>query len=286
MAISVKTFFVTGATGQQGGGVARHLLEQGQCVRVLTRNAVKAEALHQQGAEIVVGDLTDRSVLEKALIGVDGVFSMTTPFEGGMEAEVQQGKTLADAAKEANVSQYVFTSVGGADKNSGIPHFESKWKVEQYIRQIGLPATILRPTFFMDNFGSFFREGLLQGTLTLPMRPETKLQMIAVKDIGQFGAAALLRPNEFIGQAIELAGDDLTMPEVITHLSRTMNRSLTFQQLPDDQAEAAMGHDMATMFRWFNEVGYSADIPALGQRYGIPLTNFVELISGAEWAKG
>lgn len=286
MAISVKTFFVTGATGQQGGGVARHLLEQGQRVRVLTRNAVKAEALHKQGTEIVVGDLTDRSVLEKALIGVDGVFSMTTPFEGGMEAEVQQGKTLADAAKEANVSQYVFTSVGGADKNSGIPHFESKWKVEQYIRQIGLPATILRPTFFMDNFGTFFREGLLQGTLTLPMRPETKLQMIAVKDIGQFGAAALLRPNEFIGQAIELAGDDLTMPEVITHLSRTMNRSLTFQQLPDDQAEAAMGHDMATMFRWFNEVGYSADIPALGQRYGIPLTNFVELISGAEWAKG
>lgn len=286
MAISVKTFFVTGATGQQGGGVARHLLEQGQRVRVLTRNAVKAEALHKQGTEIVVGDLTDRSVLEKALIGVDGVFSMTTPFEGGMEAEVQQGKTLADAAKEANVSQYVFTSVGGADKNSGIPHFESKWKVEQYIRQIGLPATILRPTFFMDNFGTFFREGLLQGTLTLPMRPETKLQMIAVKDIGQFGAAALLRPNEFIGQAIELAGDDLTMPEVITHLSRTMNRSLTFQQLPDDQAEAAMGHDMATMFRWFNEVGYSADIPALGQHYGIPLTNFVELISGAEWAKG
>jgi len=110
--------------------------------------------------------------------------------------------------------------------------------------------------------------------------------MIAVKDIGQFGAAALLRPNEFIGQAIELAGDDLTMPEVIAHLSRTMNRSLTFQQLPDDQAEGAMGNDMATMFQWFNEVGYSADIPALGQRYGIPLTNFVELISEAEWAKG
>ena len=211
---------------------------------------------------------------------------MTTPFEGGMEIEVQQGKTLADAAKNANVPQYVFTSVGVADKNSGIPHFETKWEVEQYIRQIGLPATILRPTFFMDNFGTFFREGLRQGILTLPMRPETKLQMIAVKDIGAFGAEALLRPDVFMGQEIELAGDELTMPEVITHLSRTMKRSMDFQQLPDDQAETAMGYDMATMFQWFNEVGYSADIPVLRQRYGIPLTNFVELISGAEWARG
>ena len=286
MDTSVKTFFVTGATGQQGGGVARGLLSQGQHVRILTRSAAKAEALKKQGAEIVIGDLMDQSVLVKAMVGVDGVFGMTTPFEGGMDVEVQQGKTLADAAKKANISHYVFTSVGGADKNSGIPHFETKWKVEEYIRQIRLPATILRPTFFMDNFGTFFREGLRQGTLTLPMRPETKLQMIAVKDIGAFGAEALLRPDVFMGQAVELAGDELTMPEVITHLSRTMNRSLNFQQLPVDQAEAAMGDDMAKMFRWFNEVGYSADIPALRQRYGIPLTNFVDLISGAEWAKG
>ena len=282
----VKKFFVTGGTGQQGGEVARSLLAQGQHVRVLTRNAKKAEALRKQGAEIVEGDLTDRSVLEKALIGVDGVFGMTTPFEGGMEVEVQQGETLADVAKEANVKHYVFTSVGGADKNSGIPHFETKWKVEEHIREIGLPATILRPTFFMDNFGSFFRAGILQGALTLPMRPNAKLQMIAVNDIGAFGAAALLGPDEFIGQAIELAGDELTMPEVVSHLSRTMNRSITFQQLPDEQAEAAMGDDMAKMFRWFNEVGYSANIPALGQRYGIRLTNFTDLISEAEWAKG
>ena len=286
MSPQVKKFFVTGATGQQGGGVARSLLKRGQYVRVLTRSAAKAEGLKKQGAEIVVGDLTDRSALEKALIGVDGVFGMTTPYEAGMDAEVQQGKTLADAVKEANVKHYVFTSGGGVDKNSGIPHFETKWKVEQYIRQIGLPATILRPTFFMENFATFFREGIIQGTLSLPMRPETEVQMIAVKDVGEFGAAALLRPSEFIGQAIELAGDELTMPEVVTQLSRTMNRKVTYQQMPDDQAESAMGHDMATMFRWFNEVGYSADISALRQRYGIPLTNFVELITQAEWAKG
>ena len=283
MSPQVKKFFVVGTTGQQGGGVARSLLHNGQPVRVLTRNAARAEGLKQQGAEVFVGDLTDRSALDKALKGVDGVFAMTTPFEAGMEAEVQQGKTLADAAMAANVAHYVFTSVGGADKNSGIPHFETKWNVEQHICQIGLPATILRPTFFMDNFGTIFRDGLLQGTLMLPMRPDTKLQMIAVKNIGEFGAAALLRPNEFIGQAIELAGDELTMPEAVAHLARTMNRAITFQSMPDDQA---MGDDMAKMFRWFNEVGYAADIPTLGQRYGISLINFAELIAQAEWAKG
>ena len=286
MATSVKKFFVTGATGQQGGSVARNLIEQGQHIRILTRNAAKAESLKTQGAEIVVGDLTDRSVLKEALTGVDGVFGMTTPFEGGMEAEVQQGKTLADVAKDVNVKHFVFTSVGGADKNSGIPHFETKWKVEQHIHQIGLSATILRPTFFMDNFGTILREGILQGTLTLPMRPDTKLQMIAVNDIGQFGAAALLRPNEFMDQAIELAGDELTMLEAVAHLSQALNRSVAFQQLPDDQAEAAMGFDMAAMFRWFNEVGYSADISTLRQRFGISLSKFEEVIANAEWAKG
>ncbi len=118
------------------------------------------------------------------------------------------------------------------------------------------------------------------------MRPETKLQMVAVKDIGEFGAAALLHPDAFIGHSIELAGDELTMPEVTANLSRTMNRTVTFEQMPDDQAEATMEHDMAAMFRWFNEEGYSADISALREQYGIPLTTFPELIAKAEWAKG
>ena len=113
----------------------------------------------------------------------------------------------------------------------------------------------------MDNFGSIFREGLLQGTLMLPMRPDTKLQMIAVKNIGEFGAAALLRPNEFIGQAIELAGDELTMPEAVAHLARTMNRTITFQSMPDDQAEKAMGEDMAKMFRWFVGTSFARRLP-------------------------
>ena len=275
---------VTGATGQQGSAVARSLLRQGQKVRVLTRHPDKAAALAKAGAEVVKGDLTSQADLQKALVGVRGVFAMSTPFEAGMDAEVKQGTMLADAAKQAGVTHYVYTSVGSADRNTGIPHFETKWKVEQHIRRISLPATILRPVFFMENFSTYFPPSK-EGSLEMPLRPTTKLQMIAVKDIGEFGAAAFLSPTRFLGQAIDLAGDELTIPQVAAHLSRTQGRQIQFRQIPDDQVEKLMGQDLALMFRWFQEVGYSVDIPALEKRYGIPLTKFADLIATADWAK-
>ncbi len=279
-----QTILVTGATGQQGGAVAQSLLRQGQKVRVLTRNPDRADGLVRQGAEVARGDLADQASLEQALQGVDGVFAMTTFLEAGIDAEVQQGIVLADAVKKAKIQHCVYTSVGSADRNTGIPHFETKWKIEQHIRQLDIPATFLRPVWFMENFGTFSRPSP-DGVLMLPLRPETKLQMIAVKDIGEFGAAAFLRPNEFIGQAIDLAGDELTMPEVTAHLSRRMGRQVRFQQMPDDQAEVALGRDFALMFRWFNEVGYAVDIPALQKRFGIPLTAFTQILTQADWAK-
>lgn len=279
-----QTILVTGATGQQGGAVAQSLLRQGQKVRVLTRNPDRAAGLVRQGAEVARGDLADQASLEQALQGVDGVFAMTTFLEAGIDAEVQQGIVLADAVKKAKIKHCVYTSVGSADRNTGIPHFETKWKIEQHIRELDIPATFLRPVWFMENFGTFSRPSP-DGVLMLPLRPETKLQMIAVKDIGEFCAAAFLRPNEFIGQAIDLAGDELTMPEVTAHLSRTMGRQVRFQQMPDDQAEAALGRDFALMFRWFNEVGFAVDIPALQKRFGIPLTAFTHILTQAEWAK-
>ena len=224
MTTQTKLILVTGATGQQGGAVAKALLEKGQKIRVMTRNPEKAAALAKAGAEVVKGDLTDRADLQSALQGVHGVFAMSTPFEAGMDAEVRQGTMLADAAKQASVAHYVYTSVGSADRKTGIPHFETKWKVEQHIRQIGLPATILRPVFFMENFGTYFPPSK-EGVLAVPVRPSMKFQMIALKDIGEFGAAAFLSPNKFLGQAIDLAGDELTMPEVAAHLSRTKGRA-------------------------------------------------------------
>lgn len=280
-----QLILVTGATGQQGGAVARSLLRRGQKVRALTRNPAKAAWLVREGVEVARGDLTDSASLRAALQEVQGVFAMSTPFEAGMDEEVAQGTMLADLAKQAGVQHYVYTSVGGAERNTGIPHFDTKWQVEQHIRKIGLPATILRPVWFMENFGTFCRPFILQGTLALPLRPDRKLQMIALQDIGEFGASAFVRPDDFLGQAIELAGDELTMTEVVAHLSRTMGRPIRFQQVPDDQAPAAFGDDLAVMFRWFNEQGYQGDSEGLERRYGIPLTKFTEVIASADWAR-
>lgn len=285
MAVPSKPILVTGATGQQGGAVARALLAKGQQVRVMTRHPEKAASLAKAGAEVVQGDLTNQAILQMALRGVHGVFAMSTWVEEGMEAEVRQGTMLADAAKQAGITHYVYTSVGSAHRNTGIPHFDSKWKVEQHIRQIGLPATILRPVWFMENFTTFAKPSA-EGVLSLPMKPARKLAMVALKDIGEFGAAAFLRPNDFLGQAIDLAGDELTMPETAAQLTHAIGRPIRFQEFPMEQAEAAMGHDLTTMFRWFNEVGYAIDLPTLKQKFQMPLTTFAEWIKTVDWTKG
>lgn len=285
MATQSKLILVTGATGQQGGAVAKALLTKGQKIRVMTRHPEKASALAQAGAEVVKGNLTNASELQAALRGVHGVFAMSTWFEAGMDQEVRQGIMMADAAKQAGIAHYVYTSVGSAHRNTGIPHFETKWKVEQHIRQIGLPATILRPVWFMENFTTFSKPSA-EGILMMPMRADKKLAMVALRDIGEFGAAAFMRPNDFLGQAIDLAGDELTMSDVAAQLSKATGRSIQFQGLPLEQAEAAMGHDLATMFRWFNEVGYQINVAALKKTFGIPLTTFAEWIKTVDWAKG
>jgi uncharacterized protein YbjT (DUF2867 family) len=273
---------VTGATGQQGGAVAHALLREGRKIRVMTRNPGKAAALAKAGAEVIKGDLTDQTDLQAALRGVQGVFAMSTPFEAGMDSEVRQGVMLADAAKRAGVAHYVYTSVGSAHRHTGIPHFDSKWNVERHIEKIGLSATILRPVFFMENFTTFAQPSA-DGVITMPMKPGRKLAMVALRDIGEFGAAAFLRPKDFLGQALDLAGDELTIPEAAAFLAKATGRMIRFHELPLDQAEAAMGHDLATMFRWFNDVGYAIDVPALKKKFGIPLTTFQEWIGIVDW---
>jgi uncharacterized protein YbjT (DUF2867 family) len=145
---------VCGATGNQGGAVARSLLDRGFRVCGLTRDPEKPEAqvLTEQGAEVVQGDMEDRSAMDRVLEGTYGVFSVQNFWEVGYDREVQQGKTVADAAKAAGVEHFVYSSVGSAHRQTGIPHFDSKLEVEEYVRQIELPYTILRPVFFMQNW--------------------------------------------------------------------------------------------------------------------------------------
>lgn len=261
-----RIVLVAGATGQQGGASARHLLEDGWRVRALTRDAGRpgAQALSRMGAEVVEADMEDRASLDRVMQGVYGVHSVQNFWLPGVgfDGEVRQGKNMAGAARAAGIQHFVYSSVGGAERNSGVPHFESKWIIEEYIRGLGLPATILRPAFFMDNVNRSRQEILTEGVIRAGMRPDRKLQMIAVDDIGAFVTMAFNRPQEFIGRALEIAGDELTYTEMASVLSRVMSRPIRYVEIPTDVMQQA-SEDNAKMSAWFNDHGYRADISSL-----------------------
>ena len=278
-----RVVLVVGATGKQGGAVARSLLDRGFQVRALTRDPHKPEvqALDEQGAEVVQGDMDDRSAMDRALEGAYGVFSMQNFWETGYDREVQQGKTVADAAKAAGVEHFVYSSVGSAHRQTGIPHFESKWEIEEHVREVGLPYTILRPVFFMQNW-EMMREMVLGGTLAQPLDPDKSFQQVAVEDVEAFAAIAFENPDRWIGREVDLAGDEQTMPEIAETFGHVIGREVSYYQVPWDQFEEQMGEEFTVNYRWFNDVGYEANIAALQQEYP-ELTTFERYLRSHGW---
>ena len=268
---STKTILVTGATGNQGGTVARHLLPLGQFkVRAMVRDEHKpaAQALKQLGAEIVIADFNDRASLERAVQGVYGVFSIQD-LRDGTEVEIQQGKAIAAAAKAANVQHFVYSSVGSAERNTGIPHFDSKFQVEEYIRSLGLPHTILRPVFFFYNYNAMLPT-IKNGTLSQPLSPDTKLQQLSEEDYGKMVAEVFVRPADFANRAIEVASVEMTMPEVVAAFSHVLGKKVEYQQIPFAAFEQQAGEEVTIMYRWFENVGYTADFAQLERDFPAP----------------
>src|SRR5438132_11001838 len=209
-----RTILITGVTGNQGGAVARALQGSGFRRRGLRRKpeSERAAALARHGVDVVKGDLDDDATLRRALAGEWGVFGVQNSWEAGVEREEAQGKRLATLAREAGVEHYVFTSVGSAHTRTGVPHFDNKWRIEETVRGLRFPShVILRPVFFMENLLAPYS---LQGdTLAWALGAGTKLQMIAVDDIGWSGASAFTDAAALNRLAIDLAGDVRTMPE-------------------------------------------------------------------------
>jgi uncharacterized protein YbjT (DUF2867 family) len=284
-----KIVLITGATGRQGGAVIRHMLPKGWKLRALTRNADSAVAqeLARQGIGVVRGDLEDPASLEKAIGGVYGVYSVQDFWSVGARREVQQGKNLADAAKKAGIAHFVYSSVGGAERNSGIRHWESKWEIEQHIRKLSLPATILRPVGFMENYYVDQVEiGILKGKLIDPVHGDKPYQTIAVDDIGAFAALAFERPKEFIGAEIEIAGSELTNRQAAEVFSRVLGKKVKFQKLPLPVVRFFLGKEFHQMFAWFNEAGFEADIDGLRRRYPeVHLRSLEEWLRDEGWHK-
>ncbi len=278
-----RTILVVGATGRQGGAVVRHLRKDDWQIRALTRNRQKAEAqaLAAQGVAVYQGDMDEPETLPPALAGVWGVYGVQNAWEVGVEREVAEGKALIDAAKAAGAEFFVYSSVGGAERQTGIPHFESKWQIERHLRASGLAHAVIRPVFFMENLLAS-KEEILAGTWAFGMPEEVPLQMIAVDDIGAFVARAFHDPERWQGRALELAGDELTGPEVCAKLSAALGRTVRYQPIPIEEI-AQQNEDWAIMLRWFGEHGYEADIATLRREYP-PLMTFDRWVEEQQWA--
>jgi len=265
-----KPVLVTGATGRQGGAVLRHLRERGWPVRALTRrpDSPAARALAAAGIEIAAGNMEDRASLEQAMRGAGGVYSVQDFWSAGAQREVRQGINVADAAAAAGVAHLVFSSVGGAERDSGIAHWQTKWQIEQRIRALGLPATMLRPAAFMENYYiPSVEKALLKGRLVDPIRAGVPYQTIATDDIGKFAALAFDQPGRFIGDAVEIAGSELTNQAAAEVFSQVLDRPVRFRRLPMPVVRVVLGREFYQMFRWFNQGGFQADVAGLRRDY-------------------
>src|SRR5258706_11268030 len=261
------TVVVTGGTGNQGGAVVKGLLERGHQVRVVTRStdSAKARELAKAGITLVRASLEDTAALTKALEGATSLFAMTTPFEGGTQAETRQGISAADAAKAAGV-HLVFTSVGSANRQTGVPHFDSKYEVEKHIAKIGVRATVLAPVYFMENL-HFGKEQLANGIYPPPPPPKRTLAQVALADIGAVAVRLLMDAGRFTGKRFDLAGDELTGNDVVAILSRVTGRPFAYYQVPLDVIRQSMGEDAVKMYEWFDRVGYTVDRAALHREF-------------------
>lgn len=257
-----KTILVIGATGNQGGAVIDALEKTNFSIRALVRKSdpqsAKIQSLQRRGVEIAEGDLDDFDSLVRAMKGMYGVFSVLNFQNGGVKKEEERGKRVADAAKKAGVQHFVYSSVGGAERGSGVPHFESKWHVEQHIREIGIPYSIVRPTTFMTNLMEqpavmrFIALSMSKGTIAT--KP---LQMIAVEDIGNWVAHIFLHPETYLGQAVEIAGDAVTFDKMIAAYKKVYGKTPMSIKLPSGLFSKG---DLGKMFTWINKYGYEADI--------------------------
>ncbi|TIB81251.1 NmrA family protein [Wallemia mellicola] len=271
-------FLISGATGQQGGATIRNL--KGVPTRAFIRNthSEAAKNLSADGVELASGDLTNSESIYAAMEDVDGAFLVTTMVPNGPQDEIVQGKAFIEAAKRRNLKHIVYTSVEGAERQSGVPHFDSKYEVEKMIYESGIPYTIIRPVAFMDNFpktsgvASFFAIGVFNAAI----RNRT-VQLIATEDIGIVAATALKKPEQYIGRKIPLAGDELTTAQIQDAYKVAHGSSAWKVYLPTFIL-SVLPYDFKKMFYWFRDHGYEANIAKNREE-------FPGLLTFSEWLK-
>lgn len=290
-----KKILVSGATGAQGGAVAKEALRQGFDVRVLVRdiNSPGAKELIQYGAEAFEGNFDNQKSLENAMKDVDSVFSMTMPAFPGTDSERQQGLALINAALNSNVKQFVFTSVARAGKHESFPRWEEnywskkywtdKWDLEEAVRTAGFASwTIIKPAFMMENFlppkAQNMFPHLQNGEIkTVIQPPDVRMDFISAENVASLACSAFCDPEAYNQKSINLASESLTMSEVSDIISKVTGKSVTAVSLTTEEAKNQGLHaGWIRTQEWNNEVGYQVDIKTLKQ-------NHIELTFN-EWA--
>lgn len=275
-----KTIFVTGGTGNQGGAVVRNLADQGFKVIALTRNpnSAKGQNLKNLNIQVVKGDLNNADTYREYLKDVYGIFSVQT-FENGVEKEINQGITLATLAKEFGVKHFLYSSVFGAHLNTGVPHIDSKLKIENHIKQIRLPFTIIRPTSLFENFLiPQVKKGILKGKLVQPIHRNTVLQYIAAEDIGKAVSKIFQNSEIYLGRTIPLATEQLSTQEVANKFSTVLNKKIEYGKLSVLITRLFLGKNLYKMFKWMDE-------KKIFQKEDVDLTKteFPNLLSLESW---
>lgn len=268
---------VTGATGLHGGAVTQALLAAGGRVRAFTRDLASPRSRWSSrlGAEVMAGDLLDTESLISAMRDTSAVYAVTTPFSGGAEGEIEQGEHVIAAAREARVPWLILASVASAERSTGIPHFQSKARIEQQLRASQIPHTIVAPTYFYENLGDP-AEIVAAGELALPLSASRPLQQVAVADLGALVAALLGRREDFLGQRVEVAGDQPTPQQMANALSAAGDRHVDYRQVDFDTRSS----DIAAMYRYLEQTGYQVDIARLRSEF-----SEVRWTSFADWAR-
>jgi uncharacterized protein YbjT (DUF2867 family) len=272
-----------GATGRLRP-VVEELLARGTDVRVTARDPGSSTArdLAGRGAEIVRADLDDLDSLRQAARGVDTIFAAGSPHQAGPAGETRHGTNVAQAAADAGVAHLVFSSGAGAEQRTGVPVLDSKHAVEQRIRDIGVPHTILAPVYFMQNaFNPWNLSALAAGTFPLALPPHRALQQLAIEDLASVAATVVEQPEQFVDERIELAGDELTGEHAAAVLSRVTGRRFTFGQVPLTSLPPGMG----TLFEWLARIGHQVDIPALRPRFpDVDWHRFDDWAAAQDWS--
>jgi uncharacterized protein YbjT (DUF2867 family) len=260
-----RTIVVTGATGLQSGAVTRRLLSGGWSVRALTRNpqSEKALALAALGAEVVRGDMTDLASLTPHFAGAYGVFSVQNTLTSGIESEIRQGKNVAEAARQAGLRHLVYSSAGTGARGTGIPSWETKLVIEEYLKSLDLPHTILRPMAFMELMTEpkFFPQVSTWQVMPRLMGSDRKVPWLSVEDVGFIAARAFAEPEQFLGQELQLASDVLSIDECRALYRAVMGRNPPRFPMPVWLFErfGIIGKDLGTMWRWLQDGAVDLD---------------------------